>query len=146
MQKTWIVAADATRARIFELLGAEQKIHEIEDFAHPAGRSMTRELQSDGQGRFYGKGERNQGHTNAPERDAAEHENDLFSKSLADYLDEARTQHRYERLRIVAPPKILGLLRQKLHKEVQKLVEDEVPKDISWFAEDEIERFLQARK
>ena len=43
---------------------------------------------------------------------------------------------------MVAPPKFLGLLRKKLGKEVEKLVVDEVPKDLSWFNARELERYF----
>lgn len=143
MQRIWIVAADASRARIFELDGAGKKIHEIEDFAHPQGRAATRELRSDAQGRYYGKGDPSAAHDSQPRMDPVEHENELFSKSLAEYLDQARMAQRYAHLRIMAPPKFLGLLRQKLHKEVQKLVEAEVPKDVAWFDSQDIERVVR---
>jgi protein required for attachment to host cells len=145
MQKTWILVADASRARIFETEGGQQKIQEIEDFAHPAGRAATRELVTDGQGRFYGKGERDQGHTSAPDVDAVEHDNEIFAKSIAEYLYQARMAHRFERLQVMAAPRFLGLLRQKLHQEVQKAIVDETPKDLSWLNTADIDRYVKAR-
>ena len=41
-----------------------------------------------------------------------------------------------------APPKFLGALRKELHKEVAKLVADELPKDLSWLNAREIERYF----
>ena len=70
----------------------------------------------------------------------AEHETELFAKRIGDYLDRARNAHRYDRLHLIAPPKFLGQLRKELGKEVQKLVADELPKDLSWLNAREIER------
>ena len=56
--------------------------------------------------------------------------------------DADRIAQRFDRLVLVAPPKFLGALRKELHKEVQKLVSDELPKDLSWFNAREIERYF----
>ena len=58
---------------------------------------------------------------------------------------QARNEHRYDELVLVAPPKFLGMLRKELGKEVEKLVADEVPKDLSWFNTRELERYLAER-
>jgi hypothetical protein len=58
------------------------------------------------------------------------------------YLDKARIAQRFDRLVLVAPPKFLGALRKELHKEVEKLVADELPKDLSWLKAREIERYF----
>ena len=66
----------------------------------------------------------------------------MFAKRIADYLDKARNEHRYDQLIIVAPPKVLGMMRKELGKEVEKLVADELPKDLSWFNAREIESYF----
>ena len=66
-----------------------------------------------------------------------------FAKRLGDYLDKARTEHRYASLVLVAPPKFLGALRKELTKEVEKLVADAIPKGLSWLNAREIERYLR---
>jgi protein required for attachment to host cells len=126
MAITWIVAADASRARILQVADP-QRLVEIEAFVNPDARLQDRDVDTDARTRFPG------GHTADPEIGAVEHRNELFAKRVADYLDKARNDHRYERLVIVAAPKMLGQLRQELDKEVRKLVLDEVPKDLSWF-------------
>lgn len=121
----------------------QDHLHEIEDLANPAGRANSRELETDGRGRFYGKGEREQGHTAEPSVNPVEHETELFSKRVGEFLDQARIEHRYDKLCLIAYPKFLGLMRQNLSKEVQKLVEDEVPKDISGLDVREIEDYVK---
>lgn len=145
MQTTWIVAADSSRARIFEVHGAQDHLREVEDLANPAGRAQDRELSSDARGRYYGKGEQQQGHTAEPHVDEAEHETELFSKRVSEYLDQARVEHRYDKLCLIAFPKFLGLMRRNLSKEAQRLVEDEVPKDISKLEAREIEDYFRNR-
>jgi protein required for attachment to host cells len=146
MQTTWVVVADSSRARIFEMSSADRELHEIEDMANPQGRAMNRELQTEGYGRYYGKGEREQAHTAPPSVQPVEHAVEVFSKELGEYLDKARTQHRYDRLRLVAPPKVLGLLRKNLSGEAQDMVDEEIAKDIAMLDARDIKQHLSGTR
>jgi protein required for attachment to host cells len=138
MANTWIIAADSSRARVLQVAGRERLV-EVEDLLNPAGRMDNRELTSDAHPRLRG--------TSGPgsdrqETSAAEHETELFAKRVGEYLDKARNQHRYDELVLVAPPKFLGLIRKELGKEVEKLVADELPKDLSWFNARDLEKYF----
>jgi protein required for attachment to host cells len=141
---TWIIAADSSRARILQVTDRGEHLDEIEDLLNPEGRVHDRDLLADGHPRFHG--------TNGPgsdrqEMSATEHFTELFAKRLGEYLDKARTAHRYDRLHLIAPPKFLGQLRKELGKEVEKLVTDELPKDLSWLKARDIEqRYFAGRK
>ena len=143
MQTTWIVAADASRARVFEISDPERHLREVEEFAHPEGRANNRELNSDAQGRYTGQGGNPGAHSATRQVSAVDHENELFSKTLARYLDKARSQHRYDKLYLIAPPEFLGLMRENLSKEVRKITAEEINKDLSWFNARDIERYVR---
>jgi protein required for attachment to host cells len=130
---TWIIVADASRARIFETPNSGREINEIMDLVNPAAREPTRDIQSDAHGRFHAKGgaSTNISHSIERNQDAVEHEVELFAKRLSAYVDKARSEVRYDQLCLVAPPKFLGLLRGNLAKESQKLLKREIPKDLS---------------
>ncbi|WP_158590459.1 host attachment protein [Noviherbaspirillum cavernae] len=145
MKTTWIVAADKSRARIFEVQGVQQNFREIEDFINPAGDMEQKDLLSDERGHFNGNGRAQQGSDAQPKVDAVQHETELFSRQLSDYLDKARMEHRYDKLCLIAFPKFLGLMRQNLSKEAQKLVQDEMSKDISWFNARDVEDYIKTR-
>lgn len=147
MQTTWIVAADSSRARIFEVHGQKDHLREIHDFANPAGRASTQQIESDRRGRFFAtaEGSHGEGDTYQPRVEAVEHETDLFSKQVSEFLDQACNEHRYDKLCLIAFPKFLGMMRKNLSKETQRLVEDEVSKDISWQDTKEIEDFVRNR-
>ena len=119
MKTTWIIAADASRARILQVMDRDARLAEVEDFVNPEGRVHDRE-----------------------EMKATEHATELFVKRVSAYLDKARNDHRYDRLHLVAPPKFLGQLRKELGKEVGKLVTSELPKDLSWLDVRELESRL----
>lgn len=71
-----------------------------------------------------------------------EHEAELFAKRLASYLEKARVEQRFDRIRLVAAPKFLGLLRQNLSKELDKMVDEAIAKDVSWFDQNALAEYL----
>jgi len=65
-----------------------------------------------------------------------------FARRVGDYLEKARTDHRYDQLVVIAPPKFLGALRKEMGKEVEKLIADEVAKDLSLLSQRELEGYF----
>jgi protein required for attachment to host cells len=129
MTITWIVAADSARARFLQVADREHRLAEVEDLLNPEGHLHEGDLVTD---------------TEEPS-DAHEHALDLFSKRVSDYLEKARTEHRYDKLVLVAPPKFLGRLRKQLAREVEKLVCDELDKDLYRANARELERYFASR-
>lgn len=146
MQTTWVIAADSSRARIFEMGEDEGHLHEIENMVNPEGRQQGREVRSDAEGRFAtGTGVVGQGHTTQPRVDPVEHQVELFSKRLGRFIDQACVQHKFDSLCLIAPPKFLGLMRENMSDQARKAVSEEIPKDIAWLSDHEIEQYLKAR-
>jgi protein required for attachment to host cells len=151
MATTWIVAADSSRAKVLQVADRERKLLEVEDLHNPEARLQDRELQTDAEPRFNGHGgvgKAGSARTGGPASDreaqgAVEHSVRVFAKEIGRYLEQARNQHRYDELVLIAPPKFLGAVRKELGKEVEKLVVDELPKDLSWFNAREIERYFE---
>jgi protein required for attachment to host cells len=143
LQTTWILVADSSRAKIFEVRGAMRDVHEIEAFVHPEGRAHNRDLKTDGPGRYFSKGEHTQAHTATPKVEPQEHEAELFARRLTDYLEKARATQRFESLHPIAPPEFLGLIRRPLAKEAQDLVEATLAKEVAWFDERSIAEYLR---
>jgi protein required for attachment to host cells len=147
MGKTWLLIANRSRARLLEIQPGSDTPREIADFSNPEGRAHGRDVRADSDGRFYGKGERNQAHVATKEPGLLGHEVERFADALRDYLDRARNQHRFGQLWIVASPAFLGMLRDKLPKGLRAMVEFELDKDISLEAPREIFRHvLEARE
>ena len=141
MATTWIIAADSSRARILQVTDRGRHLDEIDDLQNPEGRAHDRELISDAHPRFSGPG--GGPGSDRQEMSAKEHATELFAKRIADYLESARTAHRYDRMHLIAPPKFLGRLRQALGKDTARLVAEELPKDLSWLNARELEaRYL----
>ncbi|MGE5525842.1 MAG: host attachment protein [Rhodospirillaceae bacterium] len=143
MPKTWIVVADNARARIFEVVDRKETLHELDDLVNPSGRLHDSELRTDNTGRYFGKGERMQGHAARPRTEPGEHEAELFAKTVAHYLEQARVEHRFERLCLIAAPKFLGVLRQNLTKDARELVFEELDKDVSWLEGPQLQDYVR---
>jgi len=150
---TWIVTADESRARVLQVQDrATQALEEVENFVNPSGRAHERDLQSDAEPRFNGHGgvgKAGTAPTGGPASDretqgAIEHSVKMFAKHLGTYLEQARQQHRYDELVLVAPPKFLGALRKELGKEVNETIADELPKDLSGLNTRELSAYLRA--
>ena len=124
-------------SRVLQVAG-RQRLDEVESLLNPEGRLQDRELTTDANPRLHGPG----GLSAREEPSAVDHAVEMFSKRIGGYLQKARTDRRYDRLVLVAPPKFLGLVRKELGKEVEKLVLDEVPKDLAWFNAREIEEYF----
>ena len=67
-----------------------------------------------------------------------------FAGELADALYRHAHANLFERLVIIAPPKILGNLRKALHAEVADRVAAEIPKELTSHPVAEIERLIAA--
>ena len=78
------------------------------------------------------------------EVDFHQQEEDRFAADMAAMLKARALSNDYESLVVVAPPRTLGELRRHYHKEVEKRLVAEVPKDLVNVPVPEIEKILQA--
>ncbi|MBB4287162.1 host attachment protein [Roseospira goensis] len=127
---TWVLVADATRARVFEATGqpldlARTPVHEM-----TAADPPSRDIASDRPGRtFESVGDLR--HAKEPPTDPHRHEKRRFAHAIAGLLERGRTTAAFDRLVIVAPPQMLGDLRDELSDPLRGLVIAEVDKDLS---------------
>lgn len=133
---TYIVVADAARARIFTRDG--MTLTEQESLVHAAGRLHEGDLITDQRGDVQ-ESMSSTSRSSGQEDVASQHENELFAKEVASHLYSARVDNRLEKLIVVAPPKFLGLLRDKLDGPTQKLVIHSLSKDLSKASLDDIQ-------
>jgi protein required for attachment to host cells len=69
---------------------------------------------------------------------------DRFAKDIAAALYRRAHAGRFDKLVVVAPPKVLGVLRKELHKEVTERITAELPKELTSHPVSEIEKLLAA--
>ena len=109
MSNTWILVADAARARLFELTRKGADPVEIACYSYPEGRSPGREQD-------HGRLPRVQ-ESNSPSRHAIEPRTSLrdkhahrFADTLSAVVQQGRQDGCYDKLILMGPPRFLGVL------------------------------------
>ncbi|HEB58564.1 MAG TPA: host attachment protein [Gammaproteobacteria bacterium] len=130
MATTWVVVADAARARIFSSRGGKRPLVELETLTHPVARIAEREIGSDEPGRAFdshGKGR----HALTDKGAIKQHETEEFAREIAARLDAARKDDTFQHLILVAPPSMLGALREHLPSPSAKRLFYALDKDLT---------------
>lgn len=137
---TWVLVADGEKALFLRnLTDAENPNLEIvrqESQDNPA----THEQGTDRPGRMQDTGV--QQLSAMQETDWHRLEEARFANDLADLLYRMAHAHKFERIVLCAPARVLGELRTKMHKEVADRVVGEVRKELTNHPRDEIEQVL----
>lgn len=133
---TWIVLADASRARFFEVLDSGTGVAAA--MAHPqiSPHRPSRAIASDRPGRTFDRpGPGDSGglgrHAKEPRTDPARYEEERFAREVAEHLDDERKRNSFDHLIIVAPPRFLGDLRSAMPSPLAQCVMREIDKDLS---------------
>lgn len=114
MNRTWVVVAESSRARIFSTTGPRAGLDEIQALTQPEARLKERDLVSDSHGRSFDSGGTGR-HAMGRELDQKHHEATVFARTISEHLERARGRNDFDKLILVAPPAFLGLLRKSMH-------------------------------
>ena len=136
----WVLVCDGRKALLFQNAGDRvyPKLEARETFQHDA--PSTRELGTDAPGRFFSPADGRR--SSAEPTDLHKEEEDRFLVDLAHHLDRYATEHGIKDLVIAAPPRALGVLREKLPHHVRGLIRAEIDKDYVAMPAYEIEKRL----
>ncbi len=139
MKKTWVVAAESSRARIFQAESRVKPMKELDGLAHPLSRAKVLDINADDAGKTYDRV--GQGiHDMEKEVDPKKHEAEIFAKEVAERLHKARALGQFEELVLVAAPEFLGLLRKHLDSNTLKAVVRAVSKNLVRESEESIRK------
>jgi protein required for attachment to host cells len=136
---TWVVVADASGARIFAFEEKNEAWRLVEEVkgdgsGHPDQTGDFGKKASEHKGALHGHGEQNPKETT--ER--------RFAHTLAHMLERGLTNKAFAKLALVAPPKLLGDLRENLSRGLQACLVTEVHKDYVHFNPKELQEHLRA--
>lgn len=132
-----IVVADERLANFFDASKPRAPLVARGSIHNETGGMRDGELESDRPGRRFG-GTSGHHHGVDGERSTQQHQLTLFAKEVAERIDDDRLNHEFDKLVLVAPPKMLGLLRQSLTGPSQGLLAAEIAKDILRHGDDAI--------
>jgi protein required for attachment to host cells len=152
MDNTCIVTANAGRARFFSQERPNARLEEVSDMVNPAARLRTAETETDELGQRaasksrHSVGAPTQPSGYEPNQSPAEHQTEIFARSIGDYLLDAHQQGRYTRLVLAASPEFLGVLRKLLDPKVRSAISLEINKDYTQLAPDKLREQIEANK
>jgi protein required for attachment to host cells len=123
-----LVVADERDANFFDVT-KPQELPETRGSLHNEAARPDRELETDRPGRRFGGTDGNR-HAVDGERSTQRHETELFAKHVARTLEGARTRNEFDRLVLIASPRMLGMLREALPPPCRAIVAAEIAKDL----------------
>jgi protein required for attachment to host cells len=133
---TRVVIADQSEARFYDVERVGAPFRLVARLTDSMARLHDRDLKSDRLGRVVdhaaSSGQRHGAvvhHAPAGEDSPRKQEAHRFAEHIAQELETARREDRFERLVLIAGPAFLGMLRAALPKAVSAAVAHEVPKD-----------------
>lgn len=142
-----VVVADERQAHFFDASRYGAPMARRITLENPAGGMKDTDLETDRPGRRFG-GASGVRHGSGPqqahhhgvdgERSTERHELSLFAKEVAQKIHHDRVKQEFDRLVIIAGPKMLGLLRQELPETCKGVIFGEISKDLAQRGEDTI--------
>lgn len=139
MNNTWLVVADGARASIYDQPRPNDTLKPVSDGVLKHINKPSRELVTTKRGRVFHSAD---GTRSAMERPTDPHayEKWRFAIKLSAYLH-ARN-HKFAKLVLIAPPKMLGNLRQNLSRQNTNKVSAELAKDLTKVPAHELPKHL----
>lgn len=137
-RRTWIVVADASRARVF----AGASLTPALPYDLVASRQSIGERVTDRGGQTHERVGRG-GHTKCKSVDARAQADRVLAASVAEAIRHGRVEQRFDSIVLVAAPAFLGLLRQALDGPSRALVVASFAKDLSKVPEHDLRRRLR---
>ena len=151
MDATWIVSANAGRARIFSQARGADALEEINDMVNTPAREPVRATETDDLGQRsagksrHGSGAPSQENGYQQHQTPPQHQEELFARDLAHFLVAAHDEGRFKELCLVASPEFLGVLRRQVKDKLGSTIKLEIDKDYTHASPDELRQHVQAR-
>jgi protein required for attachment to host cells len=129
MADIWVLVADSSAARIYSARHISSPLALVETLEHAIGRAHPRDLTSDAPGRVHDRMGAARHSIDAGQQIKVGERN-RFGREIAERLDLAHRQKKFDRLVVMAGPAFLGVLRESFGKALAEAVIAEIPKDL----------------
>lgn len=127
---SYALVANRASAALYRTMGPGVAPELVRRFEHPEGRLKNGQINTDRPGRGLDKsGVRTRSFV--PEEGPVEKVARDFANKLAKSLQHARQNNEYDELALIAPPRMLGYLREALDTPTRDLIYGELAKDIN---------------
>jgi protein required for attachment to host cells len=141
--KIWVVVASAARARVFERMGVKGPLTEKADLVNPQERLLRQDIDADRPGRATDR-RGGQRHGVESKTDPKEQQARRFADDVVAMLEERRRGKSFELLYLVSSPHFLGLLRERMGRELAATIKAESAKDLTHEKADSLQQHLLA--
>jgi protein required for attachment to host cells len=145
---SWIVTANAGRARFFSQEARATPLAEINDMINPEVHLSTANTESDRIGQRaaskskHSVGAPTQPSGYQPNQLPAEHHTELFARNIASFLLQSYHKGLFQQLTLVASPEFLGILRKLLDSNLVSIITQEINKDYTQLNAKELREHL----
>jgi protein required for attachment to host cells len=140
--RTWILIADAGRARVLQNLGPGKGLTPVDGMASEASLPATHDMMTDRQGRGH-ESANPAHHAIEPKTDPREQLKHHYLAAQAQHLDRSLGADAFDRLVVVAPPHALGLLRSAFTHRLKAAIKAEIAKDLTKTPDHELASHLE---
>lgn len=142
MQATWVLVADAARARLFE--AETGTLNELGCYVDADSRGGARGLAT-GRPPTVNESMGSARHSIEPHTSPREKAAARFARSLREVLEQGQHAQRFARLVLVAPPRFLGALHAAFGRPLRDCVIAEIRRDFTQLAPENIHARLPRR-
>ncbi len=135
---TWALVMDAGHAYIAQQPSRIEDFEIIQKFEHD--HSSTSSHERDQQGRVFESGV-NMRHAYEKKHDWHTLQKEEFAQEMGTFINSSES--RFDELIIIAPPKMLGWLREHFSKDVELKIKKELGKEIAQLSHTELKEYLE---
>ncbi|MFN2246187.1 MAG: host attachment protein [Candidatus Promineifilaceae bacterium] len=140
VSKRWFVIVDGARARFVER-DQEGRFRTVSSFEATSMHMRSRDIGRDRPGRVYESADTGR-HGTEPRHDPHETEKRKFVALVIDEIEVALKQGCFDEFVLVAPPKVLGQVRQTLPATLAEVLADTLSKDLTKTPDHELPEHL----
>lgn len=135
----WVVIADGAEARIFKREGRYAPLQEVTHLTHE--HELTHEHGPDRPGRVFESAIAKR-HAYEPKSDWHDRQKEVFIKELAGHINQAHQNQEFERLVLVCPSQLIGLLKENVISRIAEENVQTVGKDLTKHAAHDVQKLL----
>ena len=137
---TWVINTNSNTCHIYDYKRNPGQLTLIKKIEQPENKLKNQDLVSDTQGHYRSR-INNRGAYSA-DTQPKEHNIDMFAREIAIALNQARNEHAYDKLVIIAEPHMNGKLFKHMDEHVSQYVVNNIKKDIIYLKNHELLSFL----
>ncbi len=140
--RTWILIADASRAKVLQLHGPGNDFAAVPGMAFETDHKRASEIGADRPGRSFESVGATR-HAVSPRSDPERVEEKRFALHIVEQLDKQAGEDSFDRLIVVAPPVMLGDLRAALTPRLEQRLLNTLDKDLTKTPEAKLGKLLE---